>query len=67
MSNYDTSAEVYDGIYSTKKDYAKEADKVQAIIQENKKSNDNDLLDVACGTGLHAAALQRWYNVGGLD
>jgi ubiquinone/menaquinone biosynthesis C-methylase UbiE len=67
MSNYDKSAEVYDAIYATKKDYAKEADKVHAIIQEYKQSNDNDLLDVACGTGLHAAALLQWYNVEGLD
>src|SRR5437660_2377558 len=67
MSNYDKSAEVYDAIYAAKKDYSKEADKVHAIIQEHKKSSGNELLDVACGTGLHATALQRWYNVEGLD
>jgi ubiquinone/menaquinone biosynthesis C-methylase UbiE len=67
MSKYAKSAEIYDAIYLAKKDYVKEAEQVHSIIQEHKRTDGNDLLDVACGTGLHAEVLQRWYNIEGLD
>jgi ubiquinone/menaquinone biosynthesis C-methylase UbiE len=67
MSEYAKSAEIYDAMYLAKKDYAKEAEQVHSIIQEHKSTDGNELLDVACGTGLHAEVLHRWYDVEGLD
>lgn len=67
MSKYAKSAEIYDAMYLAKKDYVKEAEQVHSIIEEHKKADGNELLDVACGTGLHAEALKQWYNVEGLD
>lgn len=67
MSEYAKSAEVYDALSLAKKDYAKEAEQIHALIQQRTRADGNDLLDVACGTGLHADALRRWYHVEGLD
>jgi SAM-dependent methyltransferase len=67
MSEYAKSAEIYDAMYLARKDYAREAEQVHALIQEHKHTDGNALLDVACGTGLHADALRRWYHVEGLD
>ena len=67
MSKYEKSSETYDAVYLSKKDYVKEAEQVHGIVQEQRKSAGNELLDVACGTGLHAEAFQRWYQVEGLD
>ena len=67
MAEYAQSAEIYDAMYLAKKDYVKEAERVHSIIQEQKRTDGNDLLDVACGTGLHAEVLRRWYTIEGLD
>ena len=67
MSKYEKSSETYDAVYLSKKDYVKEAEQVHGIVQEQRKSAGNELLDVACGTGLHAEAFQRWYQVEGLE
>ncbi len=62
------SAAFYDAIYAAMgKDYAHEAQLVHAFIQQHKRSPGTALLDVACGTGNHLAALQAWYQVAGLD
>jgi SAM-dependent methyltransferase len=63
---YDRSAEFYDAIYSFK-DYEKEAARLHQLIQKHKRSTDNDLLEVACGTGGHIAYLKNNYSVEGLD
>lgn len=67
MSDYAKSAALYDAMYSPKKDYAKEAEQVHKLLQAHKRTDGDDLLDVACGTGLHAEVLRRWYTVEGLD
>lgn len=67
MSEYAKSAAIYDALALAKKDYGKEAERVHHVIQARKHTESNDLLDVACGTGLHAAVLRRWYHVEGLD
>lgn len=67
MSEYIKSAEIYDALYLAKKDYTKEADQVHNLIEEHKRTEGNTLLDVACGTGLHAEAFKQWYDVEGLD
>ena len=67
MSEYVKSAEIYDAMYLAKKDYAKEAEQVHSLIEGHKHTDGNTLLDVACGTGLHAEVLKKWYDVEGLD
>ena len=65
---YNRSATVYDAICRAQgKDYAGESQKLYALIEQNKLSNGNSLLDIACGTGGHLAYLQQNFKVEGLD
>lgn len=65
---FSNSAQYYDEIYtSMDKDYPSEADKIHRLIQKHKKSKGKLLLDVACGTGIHAGHLSRHYKTEGLD
>jgi SAM-dependent methyltransferase len=65
---YSKSAKYYDDIYaSAGKDYPAEANKVRKFIKKYKRSNGNRLLDIGCGTGLHANLLSKYYQVEGLD
>jgi SAM-dependent methyltransferase len=59
------SADLYDAVYSFK-DYAAEAERVHALIQE-RSPGASTLLDVACGTGKHLEQLGRWYETQGID
>ena len=64
---FETSAEFYDLIYSTFKDYASEARQLAQLLR---KANPGcrTLLDVACGTGEHARHLAaEGFVVDGLD
>jgi SAM-dependent methyltransferase len=62
------SAHLYDTIYLSRgKNYAAEADSIHQLIQHNLRSGGKRLLDVACGTGLHASYLREHYQVEGLD
>ena len=63
---YGRSAAVYDALYEGK-DYAGEAERLHALIQEIKRHPDDTLLDVACGTGGHVGFLRRHYVVEGVD
>ncbi len=49
------------------KDHVAETQKVHQIIQGHKRSSGNTLLEVACGTGIHASILQKNYQMEGLD
>jgi ubiquinone/menaquinone biosynthesis C-methylase UbiE len=64
---FSRSAQYYDEIYTSFKDYAAEVRKARKIIQQYKKSQGKSLLDVACGTGFHASLLSKYYRVEGLD
>jgi len=65
---YTKSAQYYDDIYGAiDKGYVMEANKLHTFIQKHKRAKGNTLLDVACGTGVHAGALSKYYNVEGLD
>jgi len=65
---FSKSAQYYDEIYaSIDKDYATEVRKAHQLIQKYKKTKGKNLLDVACGTGLHASLLSKYYQVEGLD
>jgi SAM-dependent methyltransferase len=61
------SAEYYDELYAVRKDYRAEARQVHMLIRRHKRAEGNRLLDVGCGTGIHAALLSRQYHVEGLD
>jgi SAM-dependent methyltransferase len=65
---FSKSANFYNAIYAiTGKDHSAEALKVHEFIRQYKRTPGNTLLEVACGTGLHASVLQRYYQVEGLD
>jgi len=65
---FSKSAQYYDEIYAAiDKDYAAEIRKAHQLIQKYKKTKGKNLLDVACGTGLHASLLIKYYQVEGLD
>jgi len=63
---YARSAAIYDALFSSK-DYAGEAEKIHALIQQHKLSPGSVLLDVACGTGGHLPYLRAYYTIEGLD
>ena len=65
---FSKSAQYYDELYTALgKDYFTEAKKTHTFIQKHKKSKGNYLLDVACGTGIHAGYLSKYYKIEGLD
>lgn len=65
---FSKSAQYYDEIYETfDKNYAAEAAAAHRIIRSHNQTGGRLLLDVACGTGAHAAHLRRNYQVEGLD
>ena len=65
---YSKSAKYYDNVYASMgKDYPAEANKARQFIQKHKLSTGSKLLDVGCGTGVHANLLSKHYQVEGLD
>lgn len=67
-SPYSQLAPIYDALFlALGKDYLSESQKVNAYIQQYKKSSGNDLLDIGCGTGEHIKYLKNTYNVIGAD
>jgi SAM-dependent methyltransferase len=63
---FSKTARYYDAIYSFK-DYAAETGTIIRIIEREKRSTGNRLLDVACGTGLHMELLGEAFDVEGID
>lgn len=65
---YSKSAKYYDNIYAASgKDYHAETKTILKFIDKYKLTNGNRLLDVGCGTGVHAGLLGKQYQVEGLD
>ena len=65
---FSKSAQYYDDIYgAADKGYFEEAAKIHRFIQKYKPTKGKTLLDVACGTGVHAGVLRKYYKVEGLD
>lgn len=63
---FEETARYYDRIYAFK-DYAAEASKLRAIVEEELRTGGRRLLDVACGTGLHLEHLKAHFDAEGLD
>lgn len=65
---YNKSYKFYDVIYNAHlKDYQTETQQLQSLIEKNRRTTGNTLLDVACGTGCHIPFLQPHYTLEGLD
>jgi SAM-dependent methyltransferase len=63
---FSRSARLYDVIYESIRDYAREAAELDRLIQE-RRPGARTLLDVACGTAAHLEHLARRYEVAGFD
>lgn len=63
---YNELAKYYDLIYSWK-DYKKEANQINKLINKYKKSGENELLDVGCGTGKHLHYFKDKFSCTGID
>jgi SAM-dependent methyltransferase len=65
--SYDDATPYYDAIYEAMKDYAAEAEQLRHLLGRHAHRPLRDLLDMACGTGLHDQYLQAHYHVEGAD
>jgi ubiquinone/menaquinone biosynthesis C-methylase UbiE len=63
---YRDLARYYDLLYSFK-DYRSEANRILDLVRQYGRSNGNDLLDVACGTGRHLEYLKERFHCVGVD
>jgi SAM-dependent methyltransferase len=57
----------YDAIYEAMKDYAAEAERLRHLLDRYAQRPLGELLDMACGTGLHDQYLKDHYYVEGAD
>src|SRR4051794_28212704 len=63
---FSRSADLYDALYATFKDYRAEVARLRELIAE-RVPEARTLLDVACGTGVHLTLLREHFEVAGLD
>jgi SAM-dependent methyltransferase len=67
MKNFDLYAQYYDLLYKDK-DYQKEVNYIHSLISSFAPSKSNLVLELGCGTGIHAALLShKGYKIDGLD
>ena len=68
VNSYQHFALIYDALFlALGKDYQTEAEKIDKLIIEHKKSTGNGLLDLGCGTGEHIKYLKTNYAITGMD
>ena len=67
LMSYDDASPYYDAIYEAMKDYAAEAERLRQLLERYAQRPVRDLLDMACGTGLHDQYLKDHYYVEGAD
>ncbi|MBD3231336.1 methyltransferase domain-containing protein [Candidatus Dependentiae bacterium] len=67
MNVFQKYAFYYDALYADK-NYQEEIDYIQKLIQKYSKNLCNNILDLGCGTGKHAALLaKKGYKIKGID
>ncbi len=66
-AKYQKSADTYDAVFASRRDYPREAEQVRRLIQEHQRSPGNRLLDVACGTGAFVPYFRGHCQVVGID
>lgn len=67
LMSYDDASVYYDAIYEAMKDYGSEVERLRSLLERCARRPMRELLDMACGTGLHDQYLQRYYAVEGAD
>lgn len=65
--SYEEASPYYDAIYEAMKDYAAEAERLRYLLEQYAQRPVHELLDMACGTGLHDQYLKDHYYVEGAD
>lgn len=64
---YTKSAELYDAMYKSIRDFDVEAAKLRQIIDDTTGGTSKTLLEIACGTGLYLRRLDDFFKVEGSD
>src|SRR5919198_4602449 len=64
---FSQTAQYYDIIYQSMKDYGAETETLTTFIHQYRRSTGHRLLDVACGTGLHLSYFKQHFQIEGLD
>jgi ubiquinone/menaquinone biosynthesis C-methylase UbiE len=67
MDSFSTISSFYDLIYYKSDIYEREANLVKSFIQKYKQTQNDKLLDIACGTGTHIKFFMPVFKVFGLD
>ena len=67
LMSHDEASPYYDAIYEAMKDYRAEAERLRELLERYAQRPIRDLLDMACGTGLHDQYLKDYYYVEGAD
>jgi SAM-dependent methyltransferase len=64
---FDAYAAYYDVLY-TDKDYVAEANAIQSVLTKHKVPNNGALLELGCGSGIHAVEfINKGYSIHGID